>query len=83
MTLGDIAVSRAARASLPPGASFATASLQISFLEPAVEGQWLEAVARIDRLGRALIHASCEIRSGDQLVARVLATISVRLAAPD
>jgi len=83
MTLADIAVSRAVRAHVPPGATFATAGLQIAFLEAAAQGQWLEAVPRIDRLGRSLIHASCEIRSGDQLVARVLATVSVRLAAPD
>jgi acyl-coenzyme A thioesterase 13 len=83
MTLADIAVSRAARASLPPGATFSTASLQIAFLEGVGEGQWLEAVPRIDRLGRSLIHTSCEIRSGGQLVARVLAMVSVRLAAPD
>ena len=83
MTLADIAVSRAARARVPPGATFATASLQIAFLQAVEEGQWLEAVPRLDRLGRSLIHASCEIRAGDQLVARVLATISVRLAAPD
>ena len=83
MALADIAVSRAARANIPPGSTFATASLQIAFLEAASEGQWLEAVPRIDRLGRSLIHASCEIRSGEEIVARVLATISVRLAAPD
>jgi uncharacterized protein (TIGR00369 family) len=83
MTLADIAVSRAARAQLPPGSAFATASLQIAFLEGVSEGQWLEAVPRIDRLGRSLIHASCEIRAGDAVVGRVLATISVRLAAPD
>jgi acyl-coenzyme A thioesterase 13 len=82
MTLADIAVSRAVRSQVPPGATFATASLQIAFLQAASEGQWLEAVPRIDRLGRSLIHASCEIRCEDQLVARVLATISVRLAAP-
>ena len=83
MALADIAVSRAARASIPPGSTFATASLQIAFLEAASEGDWLEAEPRIDRLGRSMIHTSCEIRSGEKLVARVLATVSVRLAAPD
>lgn len=83
MTLADIAISRAARAHVPPGSSFATASLQIAFLEAVGEGQWLEAVPRIDRLGRSLIHASCEVRAGDAIVARVLATVSVRLAVPD
>lgn len=83
MTLADIAVSRASAARLPPGATFATADLHISFVESAEEGQWLEAVPRVDRLGRSLIHASCEISCGETLVAQVLATIAVRLPFPD
>lgn len=83
MTLADIAVSRASAARLPPGATIATADLHISFVESAEEGQWLEAVPRVDRLGRSLIHASCEIRAGEALVAQVLATIAVRLPFPD
>lgn len=82
MTLADVAVSRASVASLPPGATIATADLHISFLESAGEGQWLEAIPRMDRAGRSLIHASCEIRTGEVLVARVLATIAVRLPIP-
>jgi uncharacterized protein (TIGR00369 family) len=83
MTLADIAVSRAAAAQVPPGAMFATADLHISFLESVAEGQWLEAVPSLDRLGRALIHASCELRAEGHLSARVLATIAVRLPVPD
>lgn len=82
MTLADIAVSRAAAARIPPGATFATADLHISFLQSVAEGQWLEAVPSLDRLGRALIHASCELRAEGQPVARVLATIAVRLPIP-
>lgn len=83
MTLADIAVSRAAAARVPRGATFATADLHISFLESVSEGQWLEAVPSLDRLGRALIHASCELRTQDHVAARVLATIAVRLPVPD
>lgn len=83
MTLADVAVSRAAAARIPPGSTFATADLHISFLESVTEGQWLEAVPSLDRLGRALIHASCELRAEGRLAARVLATIAVRLTAPD
>lgn len=83
MTLADIAVSRAAIRCLPPGATIATASLQIAFLEAVRDGQWLEAVPSIDRLGRALVHASCTIQAGEEDVANVLATISVRLPVPD
>ncbi len=83
MTLADIAVSRASVANLPPGAAIATADLNISFLESVGEGQWLEAAPSVDRVGRALVHASCELRADDALVARVLATIAVRLPFPD
>jgi acyl-coenzyme A thioesterase 13 len=82
MTLADIAVSRASVATLPPGATIATADLHISFLESVGEGQWLEAVPSVDRQGRALIHASCELRADGALTARVLATIAVRLPFP-
>lgn len=80
MTLADIAVSRASVLALPPGSTIATASLQIAFLRAVSEGQWLEAIPKVDRLGRALVHASCSLRAGDQEVASVLATISVRPA---
>jgi uncharacterized protein (TIGR00369 family) len=83
MTLADIAVSRAAWAHVPPGASLATAALQISFLESVGDGQWLEAVPRIDRLGRSLIHASCVVQTREVAVARVLATMAVRLPIPE
>lgn len=82
MTLADIAVSRASVARLPPGSTIATASFQISFLRAVSEGQWLEAIPKVDRLGRALVHASCTLRAQDEEVASVLATISVRLPTP-
>ena len=83
MTLADIAVSRASVLHLPPGSTIATASLQIAFLRTVAEGQWLEAIPKVDRLGRALVHASCSLRAQDEEVASVLATISVRLPTPD
>ena len=83
MTLADIAVSRASVLHLPPGSTIATASLQIAFLRAVAEGQWLEAIPKVDRLGRALVHASCSLRAEDEEVASVLATISVRLPTAD
>ena len=77
MTIADIAVSRAAREQLPPDSRVATADLHIAFLESVREGDWLEAVPSIDRLGRSLIHASCEIQADSKTVARVLATIAL------
>ena len=80
MTLADVALSRAVREQLPSGAGgLATADLHIAFLEAAGEGDWLEAVAAVDRVGRSLIHASCVLRAGERMVARALATFAVRL----
>lgn len=78
-TVADIAVSRVAHTELPPGGSVATADLHISFLGNVNVGAWVEAVPSVDRVGRSLIHASCQVQSNGQVVAKVLATIAVRL----
>jgi acyl-coenzyme A thioesterase 13 len=79
MTLADIAVSRAVRAQLPTGATMWTADLQIAFLHGAGEGEWVEALPNVDRLGRSLVHASCVLRAGDRELAKALATFAVRV----
>jgi acyl-coenzyme A thioesterase PaaI-like protein len=78
LTVADIALTRAAVEELPPNARVATADLHIAFLETVGEGEWLEAIPRIDRVGRSLIHGSCVLEAGARMVARVLATIAVR-----
>lgn len=79
MTLADIALSRAVREHVPPGATIATADLHIAFLHGAGDGEWVEAIPSIDRVGRALIHASCLLKGGGQVLAKVLATFAVRV----
>ena len=49
----------------------------IAFLQSVSEGEWLEAIPSIDRVGRSLIHASCVLEAGAKTAARVLATIAV------
>jgi uncharacterized protein (TIGR00369 family) len=83
MSLADIALSRAVRTQLPPGATLATADLQIAFLQALAEGDWLEARPTVDRVGRALVHATCLLRAGDRDVARAMATFAVRLPGSD
>ncbi len=78
-TLADIALSRAVRAQLPPGATMWTADLHIAFLQGIGEGEWIEAVPSVDRVGRSLVHASCVLRAGEQELAKVLATFAVRV----
>jgi acyl-coenzyme A thioesterase PaaI-like protein len=70
-------MSRAAREQLPPNAKVATADLHIAFLESVSEGQWLEAIPSIERVGRSLIHGICVLEADTKTAARVLATIAV------
>lgn len=79
MTLADVALSRAVREHLPPGSTLATADLHIAFLEAIAPDDWLEAVPSVDRIGRALIHGSCVLRSGGRDIARAMGTFAVRL----
>jgi acyl-coenzyme A thioesterase 13 len=79
MTVADIALSRAVRQHLPPGSTLATADLHIAFLEGIGERDWLEAIPSVDRIGRALIHGSCLLRSRERDVARAMGTFAVRL----
>ena len=78
-TLADIAMSRAVVTQLPPGATMSTADLHIAFLDAAADGQWLEAAPSLDRIGRALIHASCELTAEGKPVAKALGCFAVRL----
>jgi uncharacterized protein (TIGR00369 family) len=77
MTVADIALTRAALEHLPPSTRVATADLHIAFLESVSEGEWLEAIPSIDRVGRSLIHGSCVLEAGAKTVAKVLATMAV------
>ncbi|HEY2160083.1 MAG TPA: PaaI family thioesterase [Solirubrobacteraceae bacterium] len=78
-TVADIAVSRAAWDHVPEGATIATADLHISYLGNVNPGAWVEAWPAVDRVGRAVIHASCLVESDGEPLAKVLATVAVRL----
>ena len=78
-TVADIAVSRAAWDHVPEGATIATADLHIAYLGNVNAGAWVEAWPSIDRVGRAVVHASCLVESDGESLAKVLATVAVRL----
>lgn len=80
MTVADIALTRAALEQLPPRTRVATADLHIAFLESVSEGEWLEAIPSIDRVGRSLIHGSCVLEASAKTVAKVLATMAVHVS---
>lgn len=78
-TVADIAVSRAAWDHVPEGATIATADLHIAYLGNVNAGAWVEAWPSVDRVGRAVVHASCLVESDGEPLAKVLATVAVRL----
>lgn len=80
-TIADIALSRAAWDHVPDGATIATADLHIAYLGNVNPGAWVEAWPSIDRVGRAVIHASCLVESDGEPLAKVLATVAVRMPA--
>jgi uncharacterized protein (TIGR00369 family) len=82
-TVADIALSRAVRTQVPPGAMMWTADLHVVFLHGAAEGEWIEAIPAVDRVGRSLIHASCVLRAGERELAKALATFAVRVPGLD
>ena len=77
-TLADVASSWCVYRSETPPLAVATATLTVNFLGAARLGDWLEAEARIDRIGRQLAHTSGTIRCGDQAIATMTAVFSVR-----
>ena len=77
-TLADVALSWCLYRSETPPLAVATATLTVNFLGAARLGQWLEAEARIDRIGRQLAYTSGTIRCGDQAIATMTGVFSVR-----
>ena len=71
-TLADVALSLQVFLSEQPNPTVTTTSLTVNFMEAAKHGDWLEARATIDRLGKRTAHVHGSIRCGQ----RVLATAS-------
>lgn len=53
-----------------PPRPMVTVSLSSDFLEPAKEGEWLEAHVKIQRMGAHLAFASCKLEVGAKTVLR-------------
>jgi len=77
-TLADVALSWCVYSSEDPPLAVSTATLTVNFLRGARLGEWLEAEARIDRIGRTLAYTSGTIRCGDQAIATMTGVFSVR-----
>jgi uncharacterized protein (TIGR00369 family) len=76
-TLVDFAVGRAIEAGLQGEAQQATVSLTTDFLGPVKDGAWLEAHAKVERLGSRLAFADCSLIADDREVVRGRAVFAV------
>ena len=76
-TFADVALSFALYASENPPLPVATATLTVNFLGAARLGDWLEAEARIDRIGKRLGYASGAIRCEGETVATMTGVFSI------
>ena len=76
-TLADVALSYCVHVSESPPLALATVSLTVNFLGGARLGDWLEAEARVDRIGGRLAYTSGNIRRGDETIATMSGVFSV------
>ena len=76
-TFADVALSFALFTSENPPQPVATATLTVNFLGAARLGDWLEAEARIDRIGKRLGYVSGSISCGDETIATMSGVFGV------
>ncbi len=76
-TLVDVALGRAIRADTDD-ARVATVSLTTDYIRPVAPGAWLEAHARVDRVGGGLAFADCSLHADGKEAVRARAVFAVR-----
>ena len=76
-TFADFALGRAIEFDAPDDQGRATVSLTVDFLKPAEPGDWIEARARVDRVGGTLAFADCTLGVGEREVVRARAVFVV------
>jgi acyl-coenzyme A thioesterase 13 len=68
--LADVALGRVIGYSRQPRLETVTVNLDLTFMMPARLGDWLEAVGRVDRIGKRLAYSSGMILANGVAVAR-------------
>ncbi|MGQ7819309.1 PaaI family thioesterase [Metapseudomonas furukawaii] len=68
-TLADTALGLAVFRACGSSRPFATVTLTMDYLSPALPGRWIEAHAHVHRIGRSLSHASLELKDGHRVIA--------------
>ncbi|AHG63298.1 PaaI family thioesterase [Advenella mimigardefordensis] len=77
MTVADNAFGDAILNAHDEPVAFVTMSLTCEFMSPVREGDWLEATVDIQRKGKRVIFANCDLRVGDKKVAFATALFSM------
>jgi acyl-coenzyme A thioesterase 13 len=77
LTLADVAMSLQVYESEEPPLALVTNSITTNFVGAAKLGDWLEAHARIDRLGKRIAYTSGEIRRGEEIVATMTGVFTI------
>lgn len=67
-TLADVALSLQVHRSEEPWLAVTTISLNTNFLGAAKLGDWLEAQAHIDRMGKRIAYTHGQINAGDRAI---------------
>lgn len=80
-TFADVALSLQIHELEVPSLSPVTNSLTTNFLGAARLGDWLEAHARIDQIGKRLAHTSGQIRRANELIMTMTGVFSIRRSA--
>jgi acyl-coenzyme A thioesterase 13 len=75
--LADITMGRNIAARTSPPSSVVTVTLTVDFIAGASLGQWLEATASVQRVGRRLAFAQGRITADEKLIAQTSATFAV------
>ena len=76
-TLVDVALGRAIRADAEAGARVATVSLTTDYIRPVPPGAWIEAHAKVDRVGGGLAFADCSLHADGKEAVRARAVFAV------
>jgi uncharacterized protein (TIGR00369 family) len=69
-TVADTALAAVLRRTLELAVPLVTVHLNLDYISPALEGDWLEAHVEVEKYGRRITNASCRLQVGERLVLR-------------
>ncbi|MEM9669094.1 MAG: PaaI family thioesterase [Pseudomonadota bacterium] len=76
-TLADVALSYQVHVSATPPLPVVTISLTTNFISGARHGEWVEARARIEKMGRRVAHCSADIRTEERMLMTATGVFSI------